>query len=81
MIITPIKIGRITSSSQSNILLSLGFIGERKGVGGFINLTIRNFKLFEKTYLRRFQKSEIDIKHGTVRLDGETKREYRSTER
>lgn len=36
---------------------------------------------FEKTFLRRVQKSEIDIKHGTVRLDGETKREYRSTER
>ena len=41
MIVTPIKIGRITSSSQSNLQLSLGFIVEREGVEGFIDLTIR----------------------------------------
>ena len=41
MIVTPIKIGRITSSSQSNLQLSLGFIVEREAVEGFIDLTIR----------------------------------------
>ena len=41
MIVTPIKIGRITSSSQSNLQLSLGFIAEREGVEGFIDLTQR----------------------------------------
>mgnify|MGYP000547882260 CR=1 FL=1 len=41
MIVTPIKIGRITSSSQSNLQLSLGFIVEREGVEGFIDLAIR----------------------------------------
>ena len=41
MIVTPIRIGRITSSSQSNLQLSLGFIVEREGVEGFIDLAIR----------------------------------------
>ena len=41
MIVTPIKIGLITSSSLSNLQLSLAFIVEREGVEGFIDLTIR----------------------------------------
>ena len=41
MIITLIKIGRITSLSKSNLQLSLGFSVEREGVEGFTDLTIR----------------------------------------